>query len=184
MQNTEVAAVPDVMPRTQVSTPHVSDLVADALASAIERCRQRLGLESQEGVIDRLRSGDFGACDYFRHDLACGVGACLGMLDRAIQEVHLFSYSTTPDDAYLDEANLSSPLHLIVKVERKTAALSSVIKAVDEALVQHYAALVGRPALTRVLDAQVVDGTEVEKRIGYGALFSSVYNRPLLVWER
>jgi hypothetical protein len=54
----------------------------------------------------------------------------------------------------------------------------------DHALVHAYAKLLDRPRLEHLLDVQVVDGADVAKRIGYGAMLSSLHNRPIRVWER
>jgi hypothetical protein len=38
--------------------------------------------------------------------------------------------------------------------------------------------------LQHLLDVQVVDDAEVEKRVGYGGLLFSLHHRPLKIWER
>jgi hypothetical protein len=58
------------------------------------------------------------------------------------------------------------------------------VSALDRALVERYAALLSAPDLVRMLDVQVVDDHDVESCVGYGALLSSTYNRPIQVWER
>jgi len=35
-----------------------------------------------------------------------------------------------------------------------------------------------------LLDAQVADNADVENRNGYAALLSSLYNRPIVIWQR
>jgi hypothetical protein len=44
--------------------------------------------------------------------------------------------------------------------------------------------LIDAPQLAHLLDVQVVEDIDVEERTGYGALLSSVHNRPIQVWER
>ena len=77
-----------------------------------------------------------------------------------------------------------SPIHLIVRVERKTPALESWVSAIDRALVQDYARQIGPDRLAHLLDVQVVDNSDVEKRIGAAAQLRSVFNRPLRIWTR
>ena len=75
-------------------------------------------------------------------------------------------------------------IHLIVWAQRKTGALNSLVAALDRALVQSYADLIGMRQLTHLLDVQVIDDADVENRVGYGAMLSSIHHRPIQVWER
>ena len=67
---------------------------------------------------------------------------------------------------------------------RKTGALNSLVEALDGALAQQLFHLLGRGPRAHVLDVQIVDDTDVQNRTGYGALLSSLYHRPIKVWER
>jgi hypothetical protein len=73
---------------------------------------------------------------------------------------------------------------LIVWAKRKTSALDSLVEALNRALVQRYAELIGPSQLAHLLDVQVVNDADVDNRVGYGALLSSLRNRPIKVWER
>jgi hypothetical protein len=73
---------------------------------------------------------------------------------------------------------------MIVWTKRKTGALNSLVEALDRAFAQSYANLMGESRLAHILDVQVVDDVDVKNRTGYGALLSSVYHRPIQVWER
>jgi hypothetical protein len=44
--------------------------------------------------------------------------------------------------------------------------------------------MVDASELKHLLDAQIVDDEEVKSRVGYGALLSSIHNRPVRVWQR
>ena len=96
----------------------------------------------------------------------------------------MFEYDATPEDVCFSEVAQTPLLHLIVHTERKTKALNSLVTMLERALAQSYARLIGPRQLQHLLDVQVVDDREVEDRIGYGALFSSLHHRPLKVWER
>jgi hypothetical protein len=50
--------------------------------------------------------------------------------------------------------------------------------------VRDYAVRIGPRQLKYLLDVQVIDAEDVEKRRGYAALLTSLYNRPIRVWER
>ena len=58
------------------------------------------------------------------------------------------------------------------------------MEALDRALVKRYADMIGPSQLAHLLDIQVVDDEDVEKRIGYGAMLSSLHNQPIQIWER
>ena len=76
------------------------------------------------------------------------------------------------------------PVHLLVWAQPKTAALNGLVETWDRALAQGYAEMINGHRLANVLDVQVVDDADVEKRVGYGALLSSLHHRPIQVWER
>jgi len=62
--------------------------------------------------------------------------------------------------------------------------LNALVAALDRALIQDYAEMIGPRGLAHVLDVQVVDQSDVENRRGVAALLSSLYNRPVKLWER
>jgi hypothetical protein len=44
--------------------------------------------------------------------------------------------------------------------------------------------MIGPRRLGHVLDVQVIDDSDVESRRGIAALVHSLYNRPIVLWER
>jgi len=85
-----------------------------------------------------------------------------------------------------ERPSLSPGMSLIVWVDRKTAALNSIVDSLGAAL-----SATAKPlsctfanALCWMLDAQFVDDQQVERRMGYGALINSMYVRPIEVWRR
>jgi hypothetical protein len=67
---------------------------------------------------------------------------------------------------------------------RKTAALSTLAETLSRALAKQYAVMIGVPQPAHLLDVQVVDDADVEKRFGYAGLLSSLHHRPVEVWRR
>lgn len=68
---------------------------------------------------------------------------------------------------------------------RRTGALESLVTALDRALlIQRYAEVIGTRHLAHLLDVQIVDDDDVRNRVGYGAMLSSLHNRPIRIWER
>ena len=179
--------------KTQVDAEHSvpqlrlpdSDSTAEmALTQALEFCAQKMGLADHQAVVDHLQRGDRNACKYCHYSIAKTVAESLGALDRKVKAVYVVDYDATPEDICFGEGPQASLVHLIVWAERKTKALDSLVSALDRALVKRYADLVGTRQLAHLLDVQVVDDGDVENRVGYGAMLSSLYNRPIQVWER
>ena len=173
----------------ELSTPQFRLPDADSTAEivfsqAMEFCARKIGLPNGQAALDRLRQGDSSACQYCHYSIAKQVASSLGALDENVKSVYVVDYDATPEDLCFGEEAQTLPIHLIVWAERKTSALSSLVEALDLALVQRYMDLIGLRKLAHMLDVQVVDDADVENRVGYGAMLSSLYNRPIRVWER
>jgi hypothetical protein len=154
------------------------------LAQAIDYCAQKARLETSQTVIEHLRDGDVQVCEYCSYSLAKQVAASLGALDDNVQAAYLYDYDAPTDGLGYPEMGRMLPIHLILWATRKTAALSVVVETWDRVLTQRYAELIGRHQLAHLLDVQVVDSVDVVKRIGYGAMLSSLHHPPTEVWKR
>jgi hypothetical protein len=167
-----------------MQSPTASSTAEIVLNQAMDYCAAKMGLAATWQAVERVKQGDGTACAYCRYGTAKQMAEALGLLDENIKAVYVADYDATPEDLCFGEAAYTSPIHLIVWVERKTSALDSLVEALDQALAECYAAILDRSKLAHVLDVQVVDDADVENRTGYGALLSSFFNRPLKVWER
>jgi hypothetical protein len=154
------------------------------LTQAMEYCAQKMRLDSPQAVIDRLRAGDAQACEYCHYSVAKQVAESLGALDNNIKATYIYDYDATPEDLCFGEAGRALPIHLLVWAERKTAALKILAETWDRALTQGYAEMIGGRQPAHLLDVQMVDDADVEKRIGHGALLFSLHHRPVQVWRR
>jgi hypothetical protein len=182
MTQTEAMDVEFTAPRLQL--PDAASMAEAALAKALKFCAQKMGLDSHQAVVDRLRQGDSTACSYCHYSLAKQVAESLGTLDENVKAVYVCDYDATPEDLCFGEATQAPLVHLVVWARRKTGALNSLVAALDRASVQSYADLIGMRQLTHLLDVQVIDDADVENRVGYGAMLSSIHHRPIQVWER
>lgn len=169
----EISAVNDVAGTAQAM-----------LSQAMEYSAQKLGLDDLQAVVERLRAGDGQACEYCHYSIAKQVAESLGALDQNIKAAYVYDYDATSEDFCFGEVGRALPIHLVVWAGRKTAALKVLVETWDRALAPHYAKMINGHQPTHVLDVQVVDCADVEKRIGYGALLSSLHNRPIQVWKR
>ncbi|MDH7485871.1 MAG: hypothetical protein QHJ81_06285 [Anaerolineae bacterium] len=167
-----------------VQLPDATSAAEQVLSDALAFCAQKMRFDSCETALSRLRQGDREACTYCFYSVARRVAEFLGAWDENVKAVYICDYDATPEDLCFAETVQSPPVHLLVRVDRKTSALNSLLAALDRALVQKYAELTAMNRLACFLDAQVVDDADVEKRIGYGTLLSSIHHRPLQVWSR
>ena len=168
----------------QFRLPDAESTADITLTQALEFCAQKMRLADHQAVVERLRQGDSNACQYCHYSIAKQVAESLGALDNNIKAAYIVDYDATPEDICFREG-MSAPLvHLIIWAERKTNALDSLVSALDRALVKRYASLIGTGQLAHLLDVQIVSDDDVKNRVGYGAMLSSLYNRPIQIWER
>jgi hypothetical protein len=173
-----------MMAATPLRLPDASSAVDGALAQALDFCAARMGFDGPQAALERMRRGDPVARDYCHYSLAKQVAQALGSLDENTQSVSLYSYDATPEDLSFGDSSPTSLIHLIVRAERQTSALTSLVAALDRALVQEYAALIGPRRLAHLLDVQVITPTQVEQRTGVAALLSSIHSRPIQLWAQ
>jgi hypothetical protein len=112
------------------------------------------------------------------------VAAAIGQMDDTVKSVLMYDYDATENDVAFRAEAPAQPLHLLVWTERKTPALQSLVAGMDRSLAGQYSALVGPRQLAHILDVQLIDDSDVNNRLGYGSLLSSLYAKPLRVWER
>jgi hypothetical protein len=164
--------------------PDVAGTAKVVLTQALEYCAQKMRLGSWQIVISHLKKGDGTACEYCHYSVAKQVAEALGALDENIKGIYIYDYDATPQDLCFGEAGQALPIHLIIWAQPKTAALNVLVETWNRALAQGYAEMIGGHQLAHVLDVQVVDDADVEKRLGHGALLSSLHHRPVQVWRR
>ncbi len=155
-----------------------AELIDEALRFAARKVH-RLKTDDPQALL-----ADPGAQGYFKYGVAKEVGEFLGRTDTTVKEVHMVEaeYGCNPDQVLEGVEPLHSCLTLVVRVDRKTAALSSLISSLDQALVAKLRELRGFESISSILDAHLVDEQEVLGRRGYGALLTSLYAHRLQVW--
>lgn len=163
---------------------NLADITETVLTQALAYCAQKVNLDNSQAVIDRLRRGDGQVCGYCHYSVAKQVAESLGALDGNVKAAYIYDYDATPEDLCFGEVGRALPIHLLVWAERKTAALRVLVETWDRALAQRYAEMIGVHQPAHLLDVQVVDSADVEKRMGHGALLSSLHYRPIQVWKR
>ncbi len=162
----------------------VSRIADSVLETAFAFCSSKMGHADTADIKSRLRSKDPVAYTYWQYGLAKGLAEQLGRLDEGVCAAFIYGCEATPEDeAFVEPAGI--PLvHLIVSVQRKTAALDSLGAALDRSIGQAYRTLFGESHRTHALDLQFVDGDDIKSQVGYGALLASLRNRPIQIWAR
>lgn len=154
------------------------------LDRALLYCADKMHLHSTETALDLLREGNNMARWYAHYSLAEQVAEILGDLDGTVKSIFVFDVGATPEDLAFGESAPTAAIHMIVWAQRKTEALYALIAAIEGAVTEEYASRVGPGQLEYLLDVQVIDGEDVEKRRGYAGLLRSLHNRPIQVWHR
>ena len=156
----------------------VARLIDEALHFATSKVSRLKSEDPREVLADPCAQG------YCKYGLAKGVGEFLGQMDATVKEVHMveMEFGCNAEQVLEGIEPLHSCLTLVVRVDRKTAALSSLISSLDQALVDKLRDLPGFESTSSFLDAHIVDEQEVLERRGFGALLTSLYAHRLKVW--
>jgi hypothetical protein len=173
---------------TEQTTRHVSYLedVAETIRDdAVEGARLKLSPFQSDLSLEHLLEND-SFVDYFKYGLASGIASALAANDTHVQAVYVYDPSANPGG----EAGGSMPVevttHLIAKVSRSSAALEAFIASLDKALVRSLKSLPSPliQSRTYILDVTIVTAEDVQRRVGYAALLSSMFAPALKIWER
>lgn len=162
----------------------LTSITGAVLSQAIAYSAEKARITELQVAIERIRTGDSQVCEYCNYSLAKQVAASLGALDENVTAAFIYDYDAPAEDLSFGEFGRSLPIHLILWAKRKTAALNAVVETWDRALTQRYAEVIGGQQPSHMLDVQVVDTTDVVKRIGYGAMLFSLHHPPTEVWKR
>ena len=156
---------------------------ADAILNrALACCLDEIPLKNQAALVECLRQGNHTANSRYKHNLAQQMAEHLGMCDDDVKVVYIYDHDI--EDTHWDEEWSPLIVHLIVWAQPKTAALNSLIAALNRALTRCYGDLIGDLPPVHLLDVQVIDDVEVKNRAGYASLLFSPHFRPLVVWKR
>lgn len=134
---------------------------------------------SRNKVIQKMQQGYEDIHSNFRYALAKKLCLLL-QVEQGLRAVYVYG-STVKDNA-----RISSDIDLVLHVEKKDHRLHLLIEKLNSELLTYYKRLVGEQAVNvnRFLDVQLVDDHEVQNKRGYATLITSLYNRPLKIWDR
>jgi hypothetical protein len=162
--------------------------IKDMVESALAYSAQLSGLQDQGQALEAVHAGDCCVCSYLRYGLCKELGEYLGGIDVSVRAVYAYEpeHCTGVADLASDEAERMRGINLVISVDRRSAALTSILASLEDAVSEATKVLICSKGSGSCysLDVKVADEQEVASRRGYGALVSSVHVRPLRVWSR
>jgi hypothetical protein len=162
--------------------------IGNMIETALVFCAQTTGFRGGEEALEAIRQGDCCICSYLRYGLSKELGEYLGGIDASVQAVYSYEpeHCTGVTELATVEPALERGINLIVSVDRRSAALSSIIASLEDAVIEAAKNLICSEASGScyALDVKVADEKEVASRRGYGALISSIHVAPLKIWAR
>ena len=153
------------------------DRVTNMLEDSLRYSAEKLG---KTDAMDLLKQNNGHALGYFRYRLAGQVGIYLGETSEHVLEVYVY-----PEMCH-EEITATLPLTLIVHVERYTAALESIVDALQSSLLDEYKKIFSPVTdnLSIFLNVHIVDEDDFLKRKGLAAAVNSLHTPALRVWKR
>jgi hypothetical protein len=182
----DIQTTPKILSHTPAPVSSISELAKTIREGALAKAlRNRRAYAADEGLLemDMRRPAVF---ESIKDGLVQGVALALATHDANVQTVYAYDPSANPDNEAGDDRVPDATLHLLVLVTTPSAALQTFIDALDHALTESLRAL---PSLTfqvreSVLDINLCTAKDVEQRIGYAGLLSSIYAPAIKIWER
>ncbi len=124
--------------------------------------------------------------EIFKHGLALGVAKVLGRYDQRVLAVYTYEFQTNTDAETGEVVPFNPTLHMLLLVSTPSAALDAFISSLDRALLASLKEL-ALPMLKQrdfILEVNIVTKQDIQYKIGYAKLLSSVFAPPLKVWQR
>lgn len=179
------APCPDVEPIASVMAFNASDartiaevVVRNALKWVGTRTRRSI-----DEVVKSLNQGDVTAHRELKLGLARHIAEYLGFLDEDVKAVFVADHM----DQYAEDGNEPERrwvVHLVIFANPKTAALTSLVNALDRALTRALQESGAGVETERFLDVQLVNSAELENLARYAALLRAPKYLPTRVWQR
>jgi len=139
-------------------------------------------------VRQALLKGQCEHCGCLSNSLARQISEYLGQEDSRVEAVYQYGAGLIPDAAQADtnRPKKHAGIHLIARVERKSAALSALIETLKVIVADSLQAL-GCPNVTSncyTLDIEIVDARDIRECHGFGLLVNNPYLHSQEVWSR
>ncbi len=175
--------------KVRLGKKQVSSLLETAetiRGNALNLARKKMLPREQDAELAKLLERP-NFVDYFKYTLAQEVAQVIATYDQRVQAVYLFEESANPD-AETEEypAFVDLTIHLLALVTSPSAALETFITTLDRTLTEVLSEFPSDAFARRTSFLNVIPITEsdIEEGRGYAVLLSSIYARPLKIWQR
>jgi hypothetical protein len=183
---------PDIVPLQRVKLSFVlqdsplPDLARAIRQSALAKAlRGRRAYTGDEALLE-LDLRRPAVLESVKDGLAQGVASALAFHEPQVKAVYAYDPSANPDNETGEDRPFDPVLHLLVLVAAASPALPAFVAELDQALVE---ILRDVPSLAfqmqeSILDVMLLTDEDIQQRIGYGALLSSVFAPAIEIWRR
>jgi hypothetical protein len=147
------------------ATSVVEDLAVSArnmVDVAIAVTTGRMHLDDPSDARTMVFGNDAAALQYFRHELAHQVAMLLMRLDSSVVDVSLEHELPEAEEFGTPNLDIADPIRLIVQADRNSAALRSLISAIDTSLVDVLCAECGRIA-PGLINVEIIDQAQARR---------------------
>ena len=182
----DIQTTPQVLSQSAAPASSISELAKTIREAALAKAlRERRAYDADEGLLemDLRRPAVF---ESIKDGMVQGVARALAQHDAHVQAVYAYDPSANPDNEIGDDRPLDATMHLLVLATTPSAALQAFIEALDHALTDSLHALPSQTFQIResVLNINLFTAKDVERRLGYASLLSSLYAPAIKIWER
>lgn len=122
----------------------------------------RLHLDHPQDALERILANDLTALEYFRHELAHQVGMLLVRMDSDVATVYMEHELPEAEELGTPALRLTDPVHLVIRADRETAALRSLVRAIDSSIVDVLSEYCGRIAAGLIL-VDIIDQDQARR---------------------
>jgi hypothetical protein len=150
------------------TTTVVEDLarsVRNMVDGAVAVTTGRLHLDRPEHALERLLSDELTALEYFRHELAHQIGMLLIRMDSGVEAVYKEHELPEAEELGTPSLKLTDPVHLVVRADRETAALRSLVSAIDSSVVDVLSDYCGRIA-PGLIHVDIINQAQARRVVG------------------
>jgi hypothetical protein len=172
---------------THTPTPQISPLsrVAETIREgAIAQAQEKVATPTDTELPRLLGRPAF--LEAFKYEVALNVANVLAKYDQNVQTVYTYDPGLNADSESGEQSSEDMTVHLLVQVNKPSAALEAFVKSLDRALTASLKELPSPLFMGRgfILDVNLVTEEDVKLRRGYGSMLSALFAPPLKVWQR
>jgi hypothetical protein len=168
-----------------VMVSDVSGTAEEIREGALAFVREKLtAFQRGLDLIGLLRRSEY--FEIFKHGLVIGVANVLARYDQRVLAVYTYELQTNTDVETGEAVPFNPTVNMLLLVSTPSAALDAFISSLDRALLASLKEL-ALPVLKQrdfILEVNMVTKQDIQYKIGYAKLLSSVFAPPIKVWQR